>query len=268
MATEGFAPAKINLSLHVTGQRADGYHLLDSLVAFADVGDRLWFEPADALSLEVCGPFSEGVPADARNLVWQAADAAGWSGHIRLEKNLPNGAGIGGGSADAAAVLRYLQRPDLAPALGADVSVCLKSFAQRMQGIGEVLTPTQIVPQVSAVLVNPGVGLATPKVFNQLSNKNNPPMAKVLPTVISTADALTFLGDQRNDLEGPAINVLPLIQDVLDVLNATPNAKLSRMSGSGATCFALFEDRVAAKQAAQTVQHAHPDWWVADCVLS
>ena len=149
MATnEAFAPAKINLTLHVTGRRADGYHLLDSLVVFADLGDRLWLDPGAQMSLEVSGPFADGVPRDDSNLVWRAAMAAGWRGAIRLEKNLPHGAGIGGGSADAAALLRALHGddamrvigPEATLALGADVPVCLHTGPQRMRGIGEQLT--------------------------------------------------------------------------------------------------------------------------------
>lgn len=268
MATKGFAPAKINLSLHVTGQRADGYHLLDSLVVFADVGDRLWFETGDVMSLEVSGAFSAGVPDDARNLVWQAATAAGWCGHIRLEKNLPNSAGIGGGSADAAAALRYLKRSDLAPSLGADVSVCLDATAQRMQGIGDILTPLGGFPALYAVLVNPGASVLTQTIFQGLGNKQNPPMPANLPRFTSAIEATKWLANIRNDLELPAIKAQPIIRDVLDTLSATPNAKLTRMSGSGATCFALFETADVARQAAQDLQMAHPDWWVQNCVLN
>jgi len=268
MATEGFAPAKINLSLHVTGQRADGYHLLDSIVMFADVGDRLWFEPGGVMSLEVCGPFTEGVPSDARNLVWKAAVLAGWCGHIRLEKNLPNGAGIGGGSADAAAVLRFLGRPELAPSLGADVSVCVGAFAQRMQGIGEVLTPLVNFPELSAILVNPGVTVATPEVFKRLSEKQNQPMPDALPMLTNADAAIGWLAGRWNDLEAPAIATQPIIKNVLDALANVPNAALVRMTGSGATCFALFQNGDFAKQAAHDLQQAHPDWWVVDCVLS
>lgn len=268
MATEGFAPAKVNLSLHVTGQRADGYHLLDSLVVFADVGDRLWFEPADAMSLEVNGPFSDGVPADARNLVWKGAVAAGWTGHIRLEKNLPNGAGIGGGSSDAAAFIRYLARPDLAASLGADVPVCLGATAQRMRGIGDELTMLDGFPVLNALLVNPGIGVPTPDVFRGLADKENAAMPEPVPSFRTPQEIFAWLAAMRNDLEVPAVAIRPIIGDVLDALAGLRHAKLHRMSGSGATCFALFENGDAAKEAALDLQRAHPDWWVKPCRLS
>jgi 4-diphosphocytidyl-2-C-methyl-D-erythritol kinase len=269
MATEAFAPAKINLSLHVTGQRADGYHLLDSLVVFAsDVGDRLWLEPADVMTLEVCGPFSKGVPIDARNLVWKAAEAAGWRGHIRLEKNLPNGAGIGGGSADAAAVLRYLERPDLAASLGADISVCVGASAQRMQGVGEMLTLLDSFPQLWAVLVNPAVKVPTPDVFNGLLQKENAAMPGELPSFGTPDELIAWVAELRNDLEVPAIAAQPIIRDVLDALTDLPGARLCRMSGSGATCFALFENGELAKQAARDLKKAHPNWWAVECTFS
>lgn len=268
MATEGFAPAKVNLCLHVTGQRPDGYHLLDSLVVFADVGDRLWFEPADAMSLEVAGPFSDGVPTDARNLVWKAAVTAGWTGHILLEKNLPNGAGIGGGSSDAAAILRYLARPDLALSLGADVPVCLGATAQRMRGIGDDLTTLDGFPALNAVLVNPGVGMPTPDVFRGLAGKENAGMPEPVPTFRTPQDVIAGLAAMRNDLEAPAILIQPIIARVLDALAGLRHAKLRRMSGSGATCFALFENAAAAKEAALDLQGAHPEWWVKACRLS
>ncbi|MDG1068196.1 MAG: 4-(cytidine 5'-diphospho)-2-C-methyl-D-erythritol kinase, partial [Sulfitobacter sp.] len=166
MTSEGFAPAKVNLTLHVTGQRADGYHLLDSLVVFADIGDRLWFDAGPQMRISVTGPFAEGVPVDQRNLVWQAAVLAGWTGHITLEKNLPHGAGIGGGSSDAAAVLRAFGGTADALQLGADVPVCLAHAPQRMRGIGEILDPIAPLPDLEIVLVNPRVAVPTAPVFN------------------------------------------------------------------------------------------------------
>ncbi len=268
MITEAFAPAKINLSLHVIGQRPDGYHALDSLVVFADIGDRLWFEPGDEMMLEVCGSFSDGVPMDRRNLVWQAAEMAGWTGHIWLEKNLPNGAGIGGGSADAAAILRYLERPDLAMSLGADVPVCLGATAQRMQGVGEVLAPVDELPQLWAVLVNPGQSVPTPMVFNGLVQKQNTAMPERLPKFQSTREMLLWLADMRNDLEAPAIDAQPIIDEVLRALSGLPNVGLCRMSGSGGTCFALCDNQGWAELMARDLQIAHPDWWIVDCALN
>lgn len=268
MITEGFAPAKINLSLHVTGQRADGYHLLDSCVMFADIGDRLWFKPGAEISLKVCGPFSDGVPADERNLVWKAALAAGWSGHIQLEKNLPNGAGIGGGSSDAAAVLRYLDQANLAPSLGADVPVCVGASAQRMQGIGDVLTPLGGVAKLWAVLINPGVSVATPDVFKGLVQKQNTAMSVSIPRFNSSRELILWLTGMRNDLEMPAIAAQPIIGDVLDVLSSVPDIGLCRMSGSGGTCFGLFDTQAQAVSIARDLKRSHPNWWIVDCALS
>ncbi|MBM1310578.1 4-(cytidine 5'-diphospho)-2-C-methyl-D-erythritol kinase [Sulfitobacter mediterraneus] len=268
MTSEAFAPAKINLALHVTGQRGDGYHLLDSIVMFADVGDRLWFSSAKDMAISVTGPFADGVPVDRRNLVWQASELAGFCGTIRLEKNLPHGAGIGGGSSDAAAVLRHCGYAGDGAALGADVPVCKAAKAQRMQGIGEVLTPLSGWPALHAVLVNPGVEIATPDVFKALTQKDNPEISAD-PMDFSTAEeVVAFLQDQRNDLEAPAQSVAPVITSVLTALKALPQCRLARMSGSGATCFALMDTAQDAASAAQTIAAARPEWWVRPCVLS
>lgn len=255
---EAFAPAKINLTLHVTGQRPDGYHLLDSLVVFANVGDRLWFEPAAGMALTVSGRFAAGVPADAANLVWQAAEAAGFRGHIRLEKNLPHGAGLGGGSADAAATLRAFNAPQHAARLGADVPVCLSAGPQHMRGAGEVLSPVWPVPTLDLVLINPGTGIATPDVFRALKEKQNTGMGP-LPDWRSSLDFLTWLGHQRNDLAPVARRLVPAIGDVLDALG---DARLARMSGSGTTCFGLYDSRSEARTAARRIAAIHPEWWV------
>jgi len=257
MTIEGFAPAKINLTLHVTGQRADGYHLLDSLVAFADVGDRLWFEPEPLMRITVSGPFAQGVPTDQRNLVWQAAELAGWRGHIRLEKNLPHGAGIGGGSSDAAAVLRAFGGADRALALGADVPVCLSHAPQRMRGIGDLLSKVPDLPDLDILLVNSGSVVPTGAVFGGLASKNNLGMLAEIPTFEKAGDFVLWLVDQRNDLEPPAKDVAPEISTVLAALD---DALLARMSGSGATCFGLYHD---ATVAAARIKAAHPEWWVA-----
>jgi 4-diphosphocytidyl-2-C-methyl-D-erythritol kinase len=256
MTTEAFAAAKINLSLHVTGQRADGYHLLDSLVVFADFGDKLWFSPATDMRIEVIGPFAQGVPTDQRNLVWQAAQLAGWSGHIKLEKNLPHGAGIGGGSSDAAAVLRAFGGTDQALSLGADVPVCLSSGPQRMRGIGEDLTPLPTLPECEILLVNPCIGVPTGAVFSGLPDKNNALMPDAVPRFGSLTEMCGWLHLQRNDLQGPAQIIAPEISDVLASLH---DAALARMSGSGSTCFGLYDD---AQQAAKRIKDEHPDWWV------
>ncbi len=265
---EGFAPAKINLTLHVTGQREDGYHLLDSLVVFADVGDRLTYQAGAELSLEVDGPFSEGVPTDARNLVWRAAEACGWSGHIRLEKNLPHGAGIGGGSSDAAAVLRDLGgSADRALALGADVPVCLKGRAARMRGIGEEITHVTL-PTLPTLLVNPGVAVPTSQVFAGLPDKNGRPMPATIPAFATIEGCADWLKGQRNDMEQEAIRIAPEIKRVLGNMRNTRDVLLTRMSGSGATCFALYPSQEAAHTAADEIAAEHTDWWCCVTMLS
>lgn len=259
---EGFAPAKLNLTLHVTGQRADGYHLLDSLVVFADIGDRLTYQPGPELALTVGGPFAEGVPTDQRNLVWRAAEACGWTGHIHLDKSLPHGAGIGGGSSDAAAVLRDLGGPrEAALPLGADVPVCLSPYPQRMMGIGEHLSAVSRFPAWDMVLINPGVQVPTPQVFQALDTKHNPAVSEI-PVTGTRADMVAWLSRQRNDLQAAALCCAPQIQPVLDTLRG---AELARMSGSGATCFGIYPDAAEARRAAQHISQAHPEWWVQPC---
>lgn len=266
MTSKAFAPAKINLTLHVTGQRRDGYHLLDSLVVFADIGDHLTFEPAQTTALRVHGPFAKGVPTDHQNLVMQAAAMVGASHAITLEKNLPHGAGIGGGSSDAAAVLRHFNIMEGAAKLGADVPVCLRAGAQRMQGIGDVLTPLPDLPTCAAVLVNPGIHIPTPQIFKGLVQKSNPPMPATLPALHSAGDLIAWLSLMRNDLQPSALSVSPVINDVLVALAS--HSPLARMSGSGATCFALFETRLEADQAAHRLSLTHPTWWVQPTTLS
>lgn len=253
-ATE-FAPAKINLALHVTGQQANGYHLLDSLVVFADVGDVLSITSADSMSLTVDGPFADGVPDDARNLVWKALEQAASTAHITLTKNLPHGAGIGGGSSDAAAALRAVTRPDLALGLGADVPVCLTPRPQRMEGIGDILSDVPDCPCFWLVLVNPKAHVPTVDVFKALTTKDNPAM-EPFPT---DGDWLAWLAAQHNDLQPAAVQYAPVISEVLGALE---DALLTRMSGSGSTCFGIYPDRDAAVAAQDRIGRAHPDWWV------
>jgi 4-diphosphocytidyl-2-C-methyl-D-erythritol kinase len=273
MATEVFAPAKINLTLHVTGQRSDGYHLLDSLVVFAGVGDRLWLSPGPALSMDVMGDRADGVPADSRNLVWQAAHAVDWTGHIRLNKVLPHGAGLGGGSSDTAAVLRVLsglglEIPEALPlSLGADVPVCMTSQAARMQGIGERITPVDL-PQLPAVLVNPGISVPTGPVFSALASRENSPMTADIPKFETPESCAGWLRDQRNDLEIPAMGAVREVEFLLDELRMTTGALMARMSGSGATCFALYPSMKAAQFAAEEIGSAHPDWWCRATLLN
>ena len=274
MATEPgavaeFAPAKVNLTLHVTGQRADGYHLLDSLVVFADVGDRVSVRQAARLDLQITGPQAAALPASDDNLVLRAARLMGGQAAIMLEKVLPVASGIGGGSADAAATLRALTRlgralPDAAQVLtlGADVPVCLRGEAVRMQGVGEVLSPVPELPEAWLVLVNPGMGVVTPQVFRGLVRKDNPPMPD-LPPLPSAAALAAFVAQMRNDMEAPALALAPVIGTVKSALAVQPGCLLARMSGSGATCFGLFADSKSARAAAQAVQAAQPGWWVA-----
>lgn len=275
MMSKTFAPAKINLTLHVTGQRADGYHLLDSLVAFAaDVGDRVRVMPADAVSLEVTGPMAEGVPNDESNLCAKAAKLFDQPVAITLDKHLPMAAGIGGGSSDAAATLFAMADltgtntlPEGATDLGADVRVCLARQAARMRGIGEEVEQIEGFPELYAVLANPGIAVSTPEVFAALESKQNLAMPKRIPRWRGAWSAIDWISKQRNDLEEPARKIAPVIGDVLDALATLPGARVARMSGSGATCFALFEERTDADMAAETLAEAHPDWWVTAATL-
>lgn len=271
MAIEEFAAAKLNLALHVTGRRADGYHLLDSLVVFAGVGDRVTVQPADALSLCVTGPEAAGLTAGEDNLVLRAARAfgAGRGALITLDKCLPLASGIGGGSADAAATLRALSRlwrlppPGAAEvlALGADVPVCLAGRPARMSEIGERLAPVPRLPEAAVLLVNPRAAVATPAVFQALKRKDNAAL-EVLPPAFGTPAALAaWLSRQRNDLEAPAVMVAPAIADALTAIRKA-GPLITRMSGSGATCFGLFATPGEAEAAAGAIATGHPGWWV------
>jgi 4-diphosphocytidyl-2-C-methyl-D-erythritol kinase len=271
MAIEEFAAAKLNLALHVTGQRADGYHLLDSVVVFAGVGDRVTVAPADALSLRVTGPEAAGLTAGEDNLVLRAARilGAGRGARITLDKRLPLASGIGGGSADAAATLRALSRFWRLPlpgavevlSLGADVPVCLAGRPARMSGIGERLTPVPRLPEAAVLLVNPRVAVATPAVFRGLTRTDNAAL-EVMPPAFGTPAALAaWLSRQRNDLEAPAVAVAPAIADTLAAIRET-GPLIARMSGSGATCFGLFAAPAEAEAAAGAVAAGHPGWWV------
>ena len=263
------APAKVNLTLHVTGRRDDGYHEIDSLVTFAEVGDVVTVERADVTTLDVDGPFADGVPRDDGNLVLRAARLMGVTARITLTKNLPPASGIGGGSADAAATLKGLSDlydmplPDHAAAatLGADVPVCLAGGLARMRGIGERVERLGPVPAtLPMLLVNPGVAVSTPEVFARLERRDNPAMPEVVPSCDDDAFH-PWLAEQRNDLEAPAIAAAPVIAEVLDLLGRQAGVGLARMSGSGATCFALFPDRRDMAAAQLAVRRARPDWW-------
>ncbi|MEM9210369.1 MAG: 4-(cytidine 5'-diphospho)-2-C-methyl-D-erythritol kinase [Pseudomonadota bacterium] len=263
------ARAKVNLALHVTSQTQDGYHCLDSLVAFADVGDRLTFSPADHLNLSITGPFAGDLSPNADNLVLRAARLMGAPPVlITLEKNLPVASGIGGGSADAAATIRGLSRltssdlPGIEQqvALGADVPVCIFGHACRMQGIGEVIEPLEGFSGLNVVLVNPGVAVSTRDVFDGLSSKTN----SSLPDFVRFDDLC--LSELRNDLERPARAICPEIDDVLSALSES-GSYLARISGSGATCYGVFATEENARHAADHLSQQYPDWWVTSAAL-
>ena len=274
MATEAveFAPAKVNLALHVTGRRADGYHLLDSLVVFAGVGDMVSAAPAADVSLSITGPQSAALTVADDNLVLRAARLMTGAFRLTLDKHLPVASGIGGGSADAAATLRLIARLSghpLPPAaevlrLGADVPVCLAGQPVRMTGIGEGLHPlTHPLPPAWLVLVNPGQAVSTPEVFRALDRRDNAPM-QALPRLRDAAELAAWVAMQRNDMEPAATRLLPVIAEVRRALSSQPGCLLSRMSGSGATCFGLFADPLSANAAARVISAAQPGWWVAD----
>jgi len=274
-----FAPAKLNLYLHVTGRRLDGYHELDSLVVFLDVGDRLEVEAAPLLRLDVRGPNAEALAAEDDNLVLRAARALagamaeGMRGaDILLTKELPIAAGLGGGSSDAAATLRALAQlwdcdiaedalAALALRLGADVPACLRARPLRMLGIGEQLDEVPPLPDFHVLLVNPGLPLATGSVFAARRGGFSEPVT--LPSVFDGFDhLLSVLAATGNDLEAPACAMQGEIAATLAALRRLPEARLVRMSGSGATCFALFAEPVAAEGAATQLRTEYPTWWI------
>ena len=276
------APAKVNLTLAVLGRRADGYHLLDSLVTFAGAGDRLALVPGGTLSLHVRGlTAAEAGPLDG-NLVLKAARALATEipnlkvGRFMLDKRLPVAAGLGGGSSDAGATLRLLARANRLPLddvrlrkvarrTGADVPVCVDPRPRRMRGIGEILSGPLSIPKLAAVLVNPGVAVPTRDVFailgfNPGEAAASAGRARALPR--DRGGFVAYLAGERNDLEPAAITLQPVIALVLMALRGEPGCDLARMSGSGATCFGLFASSRAAAAAARSISAAHPRWWV------
>ncbi|ESZ02328.1 4-(cytidine 5'-diphospho)-2-C-methyl-D-erythritol kinase [Mesorhizobium sp. M1060] len=274
------APAKINLALHVSGRRADGYHLLESLVVFTRFGDRVEIEPADADRFSVSGRYATSVPIDDSNLVVKAREAlrrqAGQQSTppvaIRLEKNLPVASGVGGGSSDAAAVLQGLVRTwglDIGEAelsrigltLGADVPMCLAAKPLVARGVGDELSLVPDFPALALVLVNPGVAVSTPDVFNALEKRDNEGLPP-LPRAFDFHSVRNWLEITRNDLEEPAQAIQPPIGRALSLLNRAGSG-FSRMSGSGATCFGLFETGNVAKRAAAEIRSREPEWFVA-----
>jgi 4-diphosphocytidyl-2-C-methyl-D-erythritol kinase len=285
--------AKVNLTLRVIGRRVDGYHELESVVAFADCADRLSLAPGAELDLTTTGPLAGLCGDTADNLVLKAARLLAErvpdlkTGHFTLEKVLPVAAGIGGGSADAAAALRLLARlneidlgdkrlVEVALLAGADVPVCLASKACDMTGVGETLHPLS-PPKMPCVMVNPRVPVATRDVFAALGLRNGQLVVGATDVFRGTAwpedgasleDWVEVLAAGSNDLEAPAARIQPVIGEVLAALNATDGAWLARMSGSGATCFAIYENTAEAQRAAQKILRDHPDWWVHAGVLS
>ncbi len=275
------AHAKINLALHITGRRADGYHELDSIVAFAAVADVLTIAPADSVSLDITGPFAGDLSRDGTNSVlsaWRLLDdfsrqqgAALAPVKFSLEKNLPVASGIGGGSADAAAALRGLIRlfavsvseqdlNELALQLGADVPVCLFQQSSRMRGVGEIIEPVEIDLPEGIVLVNPRIPASTSKVFELLNLQCGQSFGAVIGNLYD-------IESWRNDLTAPAVTLVPEIADVIGNLIFQPDIACSRMSGSGATCFGLFASLEKAQIAADAIAEKHPNWWVVATTL-
>jgi 4-diphosphocytidyl-2-C-methyl-D-erythritol kinase len=285
--------AKVNLTLRVVGRRVDGYHDLESVVAFADCADRLSLAPGSELDLKITGPLAQACGATADNLVFKAAQLLGERvpelklGDFILDKVLPVAAGIGGGSADAAAALRLLAQAnglaiddarliEAARRTGADVPVCLASCACVMTGVGETLLPLSL-PKLPCVLVNPRVPVATSDVFKALGLRNGELLVGAADVMRAAAwpehgasveDWVEALSAGTNDLEAPATRIQPVIGEVLSALSATNGAWLVRMSGSGATCFAIFENTAEAQRAAQKIEADHPQWWVHAGTLS
>jgi 4-diphosphocytidyl-2-C-methyl-D-erythritol kinase len=279
-----FARAKVNLTLRVLGKRPDGYHELESLVTFADTHDVVTLQPGTSGSVAVTGPFAqyigdENLLVRALRLLRDAAPSIAL-GAVRLEKNLPVAAGIGGGSADAAALLRALRRADpehadvidwmgIAERLGADVPVCFLEETALMAGKGERIVFGVRLPRVSAVLANPGVPLATAQVFQALAAGPLAPGDRVQPPQIADGDSLVaYMRANGNDLEAPASLLLPEIGTVKTALAAEPGCWHAAMSGSGPTCFGIFADEQAGKRAAEAIAAAHPGWWVKPTVLA
>lgn len=280
------APAKVNLDLFVTGKREDGYHLLDSLVVFTDFGDRISVRAANDLSLEINGPYADAIPTDDSNLVMRAALAlqtfaeVNQGAHIELEKNIPAAAGVGGGSADAAAAIKALIRlwglsldkaalMSLALSIGADVPVCMLSSPSIMRGVGENLSPLEGVPEFGMLLVNPGVDLSTPSVFKARSHTfSSVPDRKVFHNHLSRDEFVKNLSQQKNDLTDAAGHLAPVVHETLRMISDLDGCLLTRMSGSGATCFGLFSDLATAKQAESALSLRDTGWWIKACQIN
>ena len=281
-----FAPAKVNLALHVVGQREDGYHMLDTLVGFASVGDWVTLDTGQKRGLTIVGPEGAALDPETPNLVMQTAKVFWGKGMgplgLTLAKHLPVSSGIGGGSADAAATFRGIlwlmnnkgrdwpMEDALAGrllALGADVPMCFLSEPTRVGGIGEQIGRLPEMARLPVVLVNPRVAVSTPAVFKALTKKNNPKMELLPGDIGDAAGLIAYLSHQRNDLQHPAIAAAPVIGEVLARISASEGCALARMSGSGATCFGVFPSAAAAEMAAADLTKGRPDWWVRAAVL-
>ncbi|MBN9305386.1 MAG: 4-(cytidine 5'-diphospho)-2-C-methyl-D-erythritol kinase [Devosia sp. 67-54] len=280
------APAKLNLALHVTGRRADGYHALEMLVAFAEIGDELEARPAARDSLAITGPFAPALGTTEGNLVLRALSAfrARWPAALppgialTLRKNLPVAAGLGGGSADAAAALRlfaamgqggvaFADLLALAAPLGADVPMCLYSRPAEVRGLGEIVLPLKAFPACHAVLINPLVPVVTADVFRRLERRDNPGLPPLPDPLLRPAQLALWLDETRNDLEPPALALVPAIGEIKARLAGIDGCILARMSGSGATVFGLFGSGAQAHQAAHDLRTRYPDHWVAAAPL-
>ena len=273
-----FAPAKINLYLHITAKRDDNYHLIESLIVFANYGDKITVTPSEKFELQINGQFAPYIKPNNDNLVIKAAmllaKASGIkpTGNIKLTKNLPIASGIGGGSADAAAALLALRKlwdipisnedmSNLAIELGADVAICLHGTASIVTGIGEKINPAPILPKFWLVLVNPNLLVSTAEVFAAYKDKfSTPQPMNTQPKDLE--ELISLLSNRGNDLTGASISIAPVIKEVIEVLEATPNTVLSRLSGSGATCFAIFRTKSDAEAAARKLARKYPKWWV------
>lgn len=265
------APAKINLTLHVTGQRPDGYHLLDSLVVFVEAGDLVTLDDGAGLTLALQGPGAAALAVESDNLILRAARLAGaQDAAFTLDKYLPVASGMGGGSSDAAAALHLLAEtrgmalPGMTDLmrLGADLPVCMQApRPARMRGLGERVEPVTGLPALPLVLVNPGQGMPTPAVFRALAHKANAPMPEVLPRWRDAGDLCAWLAGMRNDLEAPARDLMPTIGDMMAEIAAQPGCLLARMTGSGATCYGVFADDYGLHAAAAAL--ARPGRFVA-----
>jgi 4-diphosphocytidyl-2-C-methyl-D-erythritol kinase len=281
------APAKVNLFLHVGPLEADGYHPLSSLVAFADVGDQVTVERADRLSLAVTGPFSRALEGEGDNLVLRAMRALGAAAgigepglRIGLDKQLPVAAGLGGGSSDAGAALKlvrdYLDLPlddaalaDIAAALGADGPMCLHARTAWAGGRGDVLTFEPGLPPLPALLVNPGAPSSTGAVYRAFDARRSPPLeAPPPPPDWDPASVVAWLAGQRNDLQAPAITLAPAIGEAMEAAAGLPGVRLVRMSGSGATVFALFDSLAETTDAARRLKTLQPHWWIRPTTLA